>query len=159
MSKLGRNDPCHCKSGKKYKHCCIEKDAAADSARLAKEANERRLLYDFGSDLDHDHHDHVCADCEQVQTAADAIFDLLDAKKYDEAERAALALVREYPEAIDGPDCLGLVAEQRGDRATAAKYYRQALAILEAFIDPHGRDDDAKRWYRTKIAELDPEAA
>lgn len=22
MSKLGRNDPCHCGSGKKYKHCC-----------------------------------------------------------------------------------------------------------------------------------------
>jgi hypothetical protein len=22
--KLGRNDPCHCGSGKKYKHCCIE---------------------------------------------------------------------------------------------------------------------------------------
>lgn len=27
MSKLGRNDPCHCGSGKKYKKCCIEKDA------------------------------------------------------------------------------------------------------------------------------------
>ena len=22
MTKLGRNDPCHCGSGKKYKHCC-----------------------------------------------------------------------------------------------------------------------------------------
>ncbi len=22
--KLGRNDPCHCDSGKKYKHCCLE---------------------------------------------------------------------------------------------------------------------------------------
>lgn len=21
--KLGRNDPCHCGSGKKYKHCCL----------------------------------------------------------------------------------------------------------------------------------------
>jgi hypothetical protein len=28
MSKLGRNDPCHCGSGKKYKHCCLEKDEA-----------------------------------------------------------------------------------------------------------------------------------
>ncbi len=27
--KLGRNDPCHCGSGKKYKHCCLEKDEAA----------------------------------------------------------------------------------------------------------------------------------
>ena len=27
--KLGRNDPCHCGSGKKYKHCCYEKDRRA----------------------------------------------------------------------------------------------------------------------------------
>ncbi len=33
----GRNDPCHCKSGKKYKKCCEEKDAAAHSAHLEKQ--------------------------------------------------------------------------------------------------------------------------
>jgi hypothetical protein len=27
---VGRNDPCHCGSGKKYKKCCADKDAAAD---------------------------------------------------------------------------------------------------------------------------------
>ena len=27
-SRLGRNEPCHCSSGKKYKHCCLEKDQA-----------------------------------------------------------------------------------------------------------------------------------
>lgn len=26
MSKIGRNDPCPCESGKKYKHCCINKE-------------------------------------------------------------------------------------------------------------------------------------
>jgi len=25
MSKFGRNDPCHCGSGKKYKKCCLSK--------------------------------------------------------------------------------------------------------------------------------------
>ena len=25
---IGRNDPCHCGSGRKYKHCCLEKDEA-----------------------------------------------------------------------------------------------------------------------------------
>jgi len=24
----GRNDPCHCGSGKKYKNCCLDKDEA-----------------------------------------------------------------------------------------------------------------------------------
>ena len=26
MAKLGRNEPCHCGSGRKYKNCCMEKD-------------------------------------------------------------------------------------------------------------------------------------
>lgn len=25
--KIGRNDPCHCGSGKKYKHCCYSTDS------------------------------------------------------------------------------------------------------------------------------------
>jgi hypothetical protein len=27
---VGRNDPCHCGSGKKYKKCCMAKDEAAE---------------------------------------------------------------------------------------------------------------------------------
>jgi len=26
MRKVGRNDPCHCGSGVKYKYCCLQKD-------------------------------------------------------------------------------------------------------------------------------------
>jgi hypothetical protein len=33
--KLGRNDPCHCGSGKKYKKCHETADAAKASAELA----------------------------------------------------------------------------------------------------------------------------
>jgi hypothetical protein len=29
MNDIGRNDPCHCGSGKKYKKCHLEKDEAA----------------------------------------------------------------------------------------------------------------------------------
>lgn len=32
----GRNDPCHCGSGRKYKQCCLEKDEAAARAARAK---------------------------------------------------------------------------------------------------------------------------
>ena len=34
----GRNERCLCGSGKKYKHCCLAKDAAADSAARAEAA-------------------------------------------------------------------------------------------------------------------------
>lgn len=37
--KIGRNDPCHCGSGNKYKKCCVAKDEAAErEARQAMSA-------------------------------------------------------------------------------------------------------------------------
>ena len=36
----GRNEPCHCGSGRKYKHCCLEKDEGAAAAARAKAAAE-----------------------------------------------------------------------------------------------------------------------
>jgi hypothetical protein len=36
--KIGRNDPCHCGSGQKYKKCHLAKDDAARSAELAAAA-------------------------------------------------------------------------------------------------------------------------
>ncbi len=34
--KVGRNDPCHCGSGKKYKQCCMKDDLAATAPRGLK---------------------------------------------------------------------------------------------------------------------------
>jgi hypothetical protein len=34
---LGRNDPCHCGSQKKYKKCCMEKDEAVDRKNLEEQ--------------------------------------------------------------------------------------------------------------------------
>jgi hypothetical protein len=36
----GRNEPCYCGSGRKYKHCCLEKDEAKSAAARAKAAAE-----------------------------------------------------------------------------------------------------------------------
>ncbi|HSL21788.1 MAG TPA: SEC-C metal-binding domain-containing protein [Vicinamibacterales bacterium] len=36
----GRNEPCHCGSGRKYKHCCLAKDEAAAAAARAKASTE-----------------------------------------------------------------------------------------------------------------------
>jgi hypothetical protein len=40
MRKTGRNEPCHCGSGKKYKHCCLDKDCEHSSLNPAKGINE-----------------------------------------------------------------------------------------------------------------------
>jgi hypothetical protein len=34
----GRNEPCHCGSGKKYKHCCLAKDEEAERELRAQQA-------------------------------------------------------------------------------------------------------------------------
>ncbi len=36
----GRNDPCHCGSGKKYKRCCLGKDEEAEREARAEAAAE-----------------------------------------------------------------------------------------------------------------------
>lgn len=38
---LGRNDPCHCGSGRKYKQCCLAKDEAEAREARMKAAEER----------------------------------------------------------------------------------------------------------------------
>lgn len=46
MSKIsiGRNERCHCGSGKKYKHCCLQRDAAsAQKTPLLKAGNISRI--------------------------------------------------------------------------------------------------------------------
>ncbi len=40
MTATGRNDPCPCGSGKKYKQCCLAKDEAKAREALAKRTAE-----------------------------------------------------------------------------------------------------------------------
>jgi len=43
----GRNNPCHCGSGKKYKNCCLDKDDA--KARKARAQAEAAAAKEAGS--------------------------------------------------------------------------------------------------------------
>jgi len=61
MAKVGRNDPCPCGSGRKYKNCCMRRDRLSESQRLGSGRSEKVLLsslYEFaltshfGSELD-----------------------------------------------------------------------------------------------------------
>lgn len=37
MTKTGRNDPCPCGSGKKYKHCCLRQETAGKSEAMSRD--------------------------------------------------------------------------------------------------------------------------
>jgi len=44
MAKIGRNERCPCRSGKKYKHCCAQKDQAAKPQMSQEEALKVTLM-------------------------------------------------------------------------------------------------------------------
>src|SRR5258708_19711611 len=44
MAKVGRNDPCPCGSGKKYKRCCLEKDETAERTFAATASVPQRQI-------------------------------------------------------------------------------------------------------------------
>lgn len=52
---LGRNDPCHCGSGIKYKKCCLDKDVKSEYDLVKYVTNNPELSSRFsikGSDVD-----------------------------------------------------------------------------------------------------------
>ncbi|WP_202927979.1 YecA family protein [Cyclobacterium roseum] len=59
--KIGRNDPCHCGSGKKYKKCCLHKDEEKEIFEASMESDSEELfpVEDFWEDsiLDFDDDD------------------------------------------------------------------------------------------------------
>ena len=118
-TKIGRNDPCHCGSGQKYKRCCLEQDQRTESAALAQIAADRLAATSH-------HHAHgqcdFCGDTfgdddepDELTSASNAIVDMVHDGKLDQAEQAARDFLVRFPEVHDGYDRLGMVYEARGD--------------------------------------------
>ncbi len=51
MAKIGRNDPCPCGSGKKYKKCCLQKDLAASTPKVMTASGEEASFHQARYDL------------------------------------------------------------------------------------------------------------
>ena len=145
-TKIGRNDPCHCGSGKKYKRCCLEEDQEgerfvreATTAALAAERAAEEEFYEWSDRLDEE---------------SNAVIDLIEAGKLDEAEQAAHQLIADYPEIHDGYDRLGMVYEARKEPKKAADCYRKVVE----FLAENPSDDERKMIddFQRLVQELDP---
>jgi tetratricopeptide (TPR) repeat protein len=145
-TKIGRNDPCPCGSGKKYKRCCLEEDEqheretrVAFAAALAAEEAEAEEFEEWSDALD---------------AASNAVLDLVEANQLDQAEQAAHELIAQYPEVHDGYDRLGMVYEARNEPKKAADCYRKVIEFMQA----HPTDYDAELItpFQALIEELDP---
>jgi hypothetical protein len=130
MAKIGRNDPCACGSGKKYKKCCLARDeAAALAARAVPPAVAPARLPSLASTFQE--HDEL----DELTEASNAVVDMVHAGDLDAAEQAAHELLARFPDVHDGYDRLGMVCEARGDHRQAADYYRRAITVIRDHPD------------------------
>ena len=156
MPKTGRNDPCHCGSGQKYKRCCLQKDRAAEHATLlAARTGKAQVREELGTFLERE--EALFLREEELTQASNAAVDLVQAGELDEAERAARDLLVRFPDAHDGYDRLGMVYEARGDRQKAVECYRKVIELIHA--DPEHYHPDFEATIQRVIEKLDNPAA
>lgn len=142
MSKpAGRNDPCPCGSGKKYKRCCLEKDqaerVALQRAHASVQQEQRKAVVE------------AFDDAQALDAASNAVVDLVHAGKLDEAEAAARELLARYPEVPDGYDRLGMVYEARGDQQQATECYRKVIEFVRTH--PGQFDPQYEQYFLAKL--------
>ena len=137
----GRNDPCPCGSGRKFKHCCANKPAAVVSARPVPEA------------------------ASGPEPRLKRIAALREAGRFLEAARQAETTIAQYPADAGGHNELGLVHLVAGRAAEALPCFLRAARLAPDVAQHHahagfaleqlGRDNEAVTAYRQAVR-LDP---
>lgn len=158
---VGRNEPCPCGSGKKYKKCHLEKDeaervAAARAKAAEEEAKEQERLQkerarrEAFREADRQATAEALRESQALDAASNAVVDLLEAGKLDEAEQAARELLKRYPQVPDGHERLASVYEARGDHRQAADCYRKVIEFIRA--NPDHFDPEYEQYLVEKLA-------
>jgi tetratricopeptide (TPR) repeat protein len=109
----GRNDPCPCGSGKKYKKCCLAKDEAQPVSVGSPEMQPPSGM--FESELD---------------WLSNSALDAIEAEKFEEAENLCRRLLSEHPDMPDGHDRMAMLREAQGRFTEAAEHYGAVLELM-----------------------------
>lgn len=134
--KLGRNDPCHCGSGKKYKKCCLEKDEAA-----ALVQQEQMLEYDddYDDDFDDDDEDEMTFQPDDSSSPRSGLkeenqtdLELFDDNDYDDDD----------DDDDDAPEIDVQAANQRWKEFEKQKYEGKISLFLKTLEQPQLMDDE-----------------
>ena len=108
-NKIGRNDPCPCGSGKKYKQCCEQTGAAPQI--ISNNFNPQHAL----------------------QTAMAQH----QAGNLPQAEALYKQVLQTAPNQPDALHLLGLIAKQKGDLKTAVQLMRKALNFNPNYVEAY----------------------
>jgi tetratricopeptide (TPR) repeat protein len=157
MARTGRNDPCPCGSGNKYKRCCLAKDEEVERTALAAAtAPPSRQLSSVAAEIADRLAAAAAADdaADQLWNLSNAAVDLVNEGKLDQAEQAAHDLLKRFPDVHDGWDRLGMVHEARGDHRQAADCYRKVIDVIRAH--PEDYDPGFEAVFRKLVDRLDP---
>ena len=175
MKKPGRNDPCLCGSGKKYKHCCgLLQDSVPSAERAPSgEAPVRELLQRGLGYHQAGHLPQAEAVYRQILQVApnhpDALYlSGLAAHEAGRSEAAVEPIVRAIRINPAGPFhyTLGNVLRKLGRLDEAAVNYREALRLIPAMVEAYvglgntlraqGKPDEAAGHFR-KALKLKPD--
>jgi tetratricopeptide (TPR) repeat protein len=140
---VGRNDPCPCGSGKKYKKCCLTKDEAARRTASASVSEEISASKGHAPPPPPGMYE---APIDQLSNAA---VDAIESGRFEQAEKLCERLLREYPQKVDGHDRFGMLREAQGRFQEAADHYTQALAMIEEQREAF--DDEAIAYFRESL--------
>src|SRR5262245_48960613 len=149
MTKIGRNDPCPCGSGKKYKHCCLSKEVRVVDPLPDPLWGGPPLLQPPPSEIDPTWLERVRAGritFDETEAADDAwddpaatpkdrAYDLIEEAWATEDHAARIELAKralaEWPDAVDAYTLLG---DESLRPEAAVEYYQQALAAVDRVI-------------------------
>jgi tetratricopeptide (TPR) repeat protein len=133
MNKIGRNDPCRCGSGKKYKKCCLRRDKDEPiAASLAQ----------------------VQAEMDELDTLSNSVLEMLRAGRFREAEDVCQRLLGEYPDQVDGLERLAMTCAAQGRKKEAAEWYRKTVEFMRSH---DGFDEEAVAWPLDEAKRLEAE--
>lgn len=123
MAKIGRNRPCPCGSGRKYKRSCWVRDRAAHVHTAP--ATSPHGYHFAGTDLDR---------------LSNSVVSLVDEGRLDEADAAREQLRSRYPEVHDWLMRKAMVCEARGETERAIEYFERTLAWMDAHPEHFDRE-------------------
>lgn len=129
MKKIGRNDPCPCGSGKKYKKCCMIKDEERkmDSSSHAEEDTPLKSPEKYSGKLQTGARR---TEVENIFRRARNCLDRNDLDRAAKAFRSVLSLDPNHYEALTG---LGRCLVEFGMRDEARKCFEKALEINPSY--------------------------
>ena len=128
----GRNEPCPCGSGKKYKHCCLEKHEAVRRTQIS---NETQNVRENRKEQD------------KLIKGIEKAFGMLGSGQYTEAIRFASKLLNQYPNEDRLHDIIGTSHLYGGDYEKAIEICVRRLKIAESeksYFIRYGRYRDAE---------------